>query len=94
MRVPLSLIHILVAIAGVYDFSVYEEGGSIIESDDEMLENPGLKALREEILQNGTFGAAFIGYVGYDSTGADLYDYLEYSATGQTLSLIHIFYYK
>lgn len=74
----------LVAIAGVYDFSVYEEGGSIIESDDEMLENPGLKALREEILQNGTFGAAFIGYVGYDSTGADLYDYLEYSATGQT----------
>ena len=69
----------LVAIAGVYDFSVYEEGGSIIESDDEMLENPGLKALREEILQNGTFGAAFIGYVGYDSTGADLYDYLEYS---------------
>ena len=33
----------LVAIAGVYDFSVYEEGGSIIESDDEMLEIPVLK---------------------------------------------------
>ena len=61
-------------------------GGSSVTTEPDGAESNdiSLDALREEILQNGTFGAAFIGYVGYDSTGADLYDYLEYSATGQT----------
>lgn len=61
-------------------------GGSSVTTEPDGAESNdiSLDALREEILQNGTFGAAFIGYVGYDSTRADLYDYLEYSSTGQT----------
>ncbi len=67
------------------DGSKIPGGSSVtIEPDGAEPNDISLDALREEILQNGTFGAAFIGYVGYDSTGADLYDYLEYSTTGQT----------
>ena len=74
----------------VYDFSVYADAGSGFGDtgyDDtgygDTAEDPGLKALREEILQNGSFGVAFIDYVAYDSTGEPLYSCLEYSATGQ-----------
>lgn len=74
----------------VYDFSVYADAGSGFGNtgyDDtgygDTTEDLGLKALREEILQNGSFGVAFIDYVAYDSTGEPLYSCLESSATGQ-----------
>ena len=64
---------------GVYDFSVYEEGGSGIGSED-----PDLALLREEIGSSGSVsGLAFIGYVDSQSTEAELYRYLTDSETGQ-----------
>ena len=65
---------------GVYDFSVYADAG---DGSGGMTEDSGLEQLREEILQNGSLGVAFIGYVEYASTEGDLYSYLESSETGQ-----------
>ena len=59
----------------------FSENGK--KGDRQRPENDALAQLREEILQNGTHGAAFIGYVDYESTGEVLYDFLQASATGR-----------
>ena len=66
------------------DGNKISSGSSVTEPNGTVTEDPDLALLQDEICYSGgSAGVAFIGYVDYESTEADLYNYLKDSETGQ-----------